>query len=134
MYFEATYLPSPQFSTESLDDSLVPDMLSPTEEALPPPQAVKEDQRHEEEEKEEEVSEETPVNHLVFVIHGIGQVGHIMHKSISTMIVLTQLSPFLFFNSKQNNMDTFMNMLKVYKKPPAKSYKPKSRTIMCVLN
>ncbi|KAI9306663.1 hypothetical protein BJ944DRAFT_229300 [Cunninghamella echinulata] len=68
MFFEATYLSSPQFSPISPDDSVFNDNFS-LEEDNHSHRSQTEDQ----EKEEDQAEEETPVNHLVFIIHGIGQ-------------------------------------------------------------
>ncbi|KAI9024972.1 DDHD domain-containing protein [Phycomyces nitens] len=60
MFFETTYVPSPQLSAVSADDEPTECSLAP-EVPLPPPETA------------EDPPLDAPVNHLVFVIHGIGQ-------------------------------------------------------------
>ncbi|KAL0091680.1 DDHD domain-containing protein [Phycomyces blakesleeanus] len=60
MFFETTYVPSPQLSAVSADDEPTPCSLTP-EMPLPQPETA------------EDTLSDSPVNHLVFVIHGIGQ-------------------------------------------------------------
>ncbi|KAI7865615.1 hypothetical protein BDF14DRAFT_1001435 [Spinellus fusiger] len=62
MFFETAYIPSPQLSATSQDNDAIPSpLLSPCLVPLPPSDL-----------SEESLSNE-PINHIVFVIHGIGQ-------------------------------------------------------------
>ncbi|KAL0088266.1 hypothetical protein F4703DRAFT_1503355 [Phycomyces blakesleeanus] len=96
MFFETTYVPSPQLSAVSADDEPTPCSLTP-EMPLPQPETA------------EDTLSDSPVNHLVFVIHGIGQqteqYGH-------------------FYENK------FTKQLKIFRRQLVRSCRPRFRTTM----